>query len=82
MKSGPSRHFARGWPTYRPAVTWTKVRLFYLPGNHDRLVNRYASLRQKACTCLGIPPGWHDPQDPFPSTYEDLAVWGLCPARA
>ncbi|MFA4903754.1 MAG: metallophosphoesterase [Desulfobaccales bacterium] len=49
------------------------VRLFYLPGNHDRLVNRYSSLRQKVCDCLGIPPVWHDPKNFFPNTYEDLA---------
>jgi UDP-2,3-diacylglucosamine pyrophosphatase LpxH len=51
----------------------TKPRLFYLPGNHDRLCNRYQSLRQKVCDCLGIPPAWHDPQDLFPHTYDDLA---------
>jgi UDP-2,3-diacylglucosamine pyrophosphatase LpxH len=51
----------------------TEPRLFYLPGNHDRLVNRYSRLRQKVCDCLGIPPAWHDPQDLFPHTYEDLA---------
>jgi UDP-2,3-diacylglucosamine pyrophosphatase LpxH len=49
------------------------ARLFYLPGNHDRLVNRYSSLRQKVCDCLGIPSAWHDPADLFPRTYEDLA---------
>jgi UDP-2,3-diacylglucosamine pyrophosphatase LpxH len=51
----------------------TEPRLFYLPGNHDRLINRYSRLRQKVCNCLGIPPAWHDPQDLFPHTYEDLA---------
>ncbi|MFZ5448350.1 MAG: hypothetical protein ACOZFS_06910 [Thermodesulfobacteriota bacterium] len=50
-----------------------EARLFYLPGNHDRLVNRYVSLRRKVCDCLGISPEWHDPRDPFPHTYEDLA---------
>ncbi|MEJ2672214.1 MAG: metallophosphoesterase [Deltaproteobacteria bacterium] len=49
------------------------VRLFYLPGNHDRLLNRYQSLREKVCALLGIPPEWHDPKEPFPNTYEDLA---------
>jgi UDP-2,3-diacylglucosamine pyrophosphatase LpxH len=49
------------------------ARLFYLSGNHDRLCNRYRSLRQKVCDCLGIPPAWHDPADLFPHTYEDLA---------
>jgi UDP-2,3-diacylglucosamine pyrophosphatase LpxH len=47
--------------------------LIYLPGNHDRLCNRYTSLRQKVCDCLGIPPAWHDPADLFPHTYEDPA---------
>jgi UDP-2,3-diacylglucosamine pyrophosphatase LpxH len=51
----------------------TEPRLFYLPGNHDRLVNRYKGLREKVCDCLGIPPAWHDPNNLFPNTYEDLA---------
>ena len=59
-----------------------EARLFYLPGNHDRLVNRYSSLRQKVCDCLGILPAWHDPADLFPRTYEDPGLWGVCPARA
>jgi UDP-2,3-diacylglucosamine pyrophosphatase LpxH len=50
-----------------------EARLFYRPGNHDRLCNRYQSLRQKVCDCLGIPPAWHDTNDLFPHTYEDLA---------
>jgi UDP-2,3-diacylglucosamine pyrophosphatase LpxH len=49
------------------------ARLFYLPGNHDRLCNRSSSLRKKVCDCLGIPSVWHDPADLFPHTYEDLA---------
>jgi UDP-2,3-diacylglucosamine pyrophosphatase LpxH len=49
------------------------AQLFYRPGNHDRLCNRYQSLRQKVCDCLGIPPAWHDPKDLFPHTYDDLA---------
>jgi UDP-2,3-diacylglucosamine pyrophosphatase LpxH len=48
------------------------ARLFYLPGNHDRLCNRYPSLRQKVCDCLGLPPAWYDPADLFPHTYADL----------
>lgn len=47
------------------------ARLFYVPGNHDRLVNRYPRLRHKVCDCLGIPPAWHDPADLFPHTYEN-----------
>jgi UDP-2,3-diacylglucosamine pyrophosphatase LpxH len=49
------------------------ARLFYVPGNHDRLCNRTPRLRQKVCDCLGIPAAWHDPADLFPHTYEDLA---------
>jgi UDP-2,3-diacylglucosamine pyrophosphatase LpxH len=49
------------------------VKLFYVPGNHDRLCNKYKSLREKVCACLGIKPAWHDPTDPFPHTYDDLA---------
>jgi UDP-2,3-diacylglucosamine pyrophosphatase LpxH len=48
-------------------------RLFYLPGNHDRLVNRYQSLRKKVCDCLGIPSVGHDPMNLFPHTYADPA---------
>jgi UDP-2,3-diacylglucosamine pyrophosphatase LpxH len=47
------------------------VRLFYVPGNHDRLVNRYPSLRQRVCTCLNIPPEWHNPTKLFDHYYED-----------
>jgi UDP-2,3-diacylglucosamine pyrophosphatase LpxH len=47
-------------------------RLFYIPGNHDRLVNKYSSLRVKVCECLGIPKEWHNPASPFDHTYEDL----------
>jgi UDP-2,3-diacylglucosamine pyrophosphatase LpxH len=50
-----------------------EARMFYLPGNHDRLVNSYASLRKKVIDCLGFPPAWHNPADPFPHTYDDLA---------
>lgn len=48
-------------------------RLIYLPGNHDRLVNKYSSLRVKICECLGIRREWHNPAQPFPHTHEDLA---------
>jgi len=51
----------------------TEPTLSYLPGNHDRLVNRYSSLRKKVCDCLGIKSVWHDPSAPFPHTYEDPA---------
>jgi UDP-2,3-diacylglucosamine pyrophosphatase LpxH len=49
----------------------TEPRLIYLPGNHDRLVNRYRSLRKEVCDCLGPSPAWHDPDNLFPHTYED-----------
>jgi UDP-2,3-diacylglucosamine pyrophosphatase LpxH len=51
----------------------TEPKLFYLPGNHDRLVNRYSSLRKKVCDCLGITAACHDPRNPFPHTYNDPA---------
>jgi UDP-2,3-diacylglucosamine pyrophosphatase LpxH len=51
----------------------TEPKLFYLPGNHDRLVNQYSSLRKKVCDCLGISSVWHNPNDLFPHTYEDLS---------
>jgi UDP-2,3-diacylglucosamine pyrophosphatase LpxH len=47
-------------------------RLFYIPGNHDRLVNKYSSLRAEVCKCLGIPTAWHNPASPFEHTHEDL----------
>ena len=47
-------------------------RLFYLPGNHDRLANKYSSLRVEVCKCLGIPRTQHNPAEPFPHEYEDL----------
>jgi UDP-2,3-diacylglucosamine pyrophosphatase LpxH len=50
-----------------------EARMFYLPGNHDRLVNSYPSLRKKVIDCLGFPAAWQNPADPFPHTYEDLA---------
>jgi len=34
----------------------------YVPGNHDRLCNVYPSLRRRARSALGMPPG----DDPFP----------------
>lgn len=47
-------------------------RLLYLPGNHDRLVDKYSSLRVEVCKCLGIPPNQHNPAEPFPHEYQDL----------
>ncbi len=44
-------------------------RLFYIPGNHDRLINKYSSLRVEVCKCLGIPRQQHNPADPFPHVY-------------
>ena len=44
-------------------------RLLYIPGNHDRLVNQYSSLRVEVCKCLGIPRDQHSPADPFPHVY-------------
>jgi UDP-2,3-diacylglucosamine pyrophosphatase LpxH len=50
----------------------SEPRLFYIPGNHDRLVNKYSSLRSEVCKCLGIPREWHNPADPFLHDNEDL----------
>ena len=47
--------------------------VIYLPGNHDRLCNRYSSLRKKVCDTLGIPPSVHNAADPFPYTFQDAA---------
>lgn len=51
----------------------SKPAVIYLPGNHDRLCNRYAGLRKKVCDTLGIPPSLHNPADPFPHTFQDAA---------
>lgn len=47
-------------------------RLFYLPGNHDRLCNRYASLRKEVCTALGIPKSLQNPDEPFYHDFPDM----------
>jgi UDP-2,3-diacylglucosamine pyrophosphatase LpxH len=41
----------------------------YVPGNHDRLCNKYASLRKKVCKNLRIPPS----EAPFAHNFEDAA---------
>jgi UDP-2,3-diacylglucosamine pyrophosphatase LpxH len=48
----------------------------YVPGNHDRLCNRYVSLRKKVCATLGIPLSLHNPADPFSHIFQDL-VYGV-----
>lgn len=40
----------------------------YVPGNHDRLCNKYQSLREKVCQNLGIPVRY----TPFDHTYADV----------
>jgi UDP-2,3-diacylglucosamine pyrophosphatase LpxH len=47
--------------------------VIYLPGNHDRLCNRYVSLRKEVCDTLGIPLSQHDPADPFSHSFQDSA---------
>lgn len=47
-------------------------RLYYYPGNHDRLCNKYSSLRQKVCTQLGIPKKWHNPANSFAHLHPEL----------
>lgn len=39
-----------------------KFEALYFPGNHDRLINRWDSLRKKVCDSLGLS---HDPQNEF-----------------
>jgi len=46
-------------------------RLFYIPGNHDRLCNQYSSLRAEVCASLGIPREWHKDSYPFLHSHED-----------
>jgi UDP-2,3-diacylglucosamine pyrophosphatase LpxH len=49
----------------------TEPRLFYIPGNHDRLCNKWKSLRQQVCDCLGILKRWHNPDRPFYHDFPD-----------
>lgn len=44
----------------------------YVPGNHDRLCNKYESLRKKVCKNLGISPSGV----PFDHNFEDV-VYGV-----
>jgi len=45
-----------------------EVEKVYIPGNHDRLCNVFASLRDKARASLGLPAG----TAPFQHSYDDL----------
>ena len=40
----------------------------YVPGNHDRLCNKYQSLRDKVCQCLGLPSR----TTPFDHFFQDV----------
>ena len=40
----------------------------YVPGNHDRLGNKYQSLRDKVCQCLGLPSR----TTPFEHYFQDV----------
>jgi UDP-2,3-diacylglucosamine pyrophosphatase LpxH len=40
----------------------------YVPGNHDRLCNKYQSLRDKVCQCLGLPSR----ATPFDHFFQDV----------
>lgn len=42
------------------------TKLIYLVGNHDWLINRYASTRQKIAAFLGMPDPYTFVQNPFP----------------
>jgi UDP-2,3-diacylglucosamine pyrophosphatase LpxH len=50
--------------------------VIYIPGNHDRLCNRYMSLRKEVCNTLGIPLSRHNPANPFSHTFQD-PVYGV-----
>jgi UDP-2,3-diacylglucosamine pyrophosphatase LpxH len=50
--------------------------LIYIPGNHDRLCNRYMSLRKEVCGTLGIPLSLHNPANPFSHSFQD-PVYGV-----
>jgi UDP-2,3-diacylglucosamine pyrophosphatase LpxH len=41
------------------------IRVYYIPGNHDRLANAWPSVRQKICRWLSLKD--HDPQHYFPN---------------
>ncbi len=51
-----------------------EVKVLYVPGNHDRLVNLSRRLREKACQALNLT---HDPQERFPHRleYPDYGVF-------
>ena len=51
-----------------------KFEAHYFPGNHDRLINQWLSLRQKVCAALGLS---HDPVYEFPhfKAFEDYRVF-------
>ncbi len=50
-----------------------KFEALYFPGNHDRLINQWLSLRQKVCTSLGLS---HDPGSEFPH-YKSFGDYGV-----
>jgi UDP-2,3-diacylglucosamine pyrophosphatase LpxH len=39
----------------------------FIPGNHDRLINKFQSLREQVCQLLSL---GHDPTEPFPDAME------------
>jgi UDP-2,3-diacylglucosamine pyrophosphatase LpxH len=45
-----------------------KPEKIYVPGNHDRLCNKYQSLREKVCQCLGLPSR----TTPFDHSFQDV----------
>ena len=46
-----------------------RVHVHYIPGNHDRLVNLFASTRRIAAETLGLEPGAQPPEAPFAHEY-------------
>jgi UDP-2,3-diacylglucosamine pyrophosphatase LpxH len=49
----------------------SEPRLVYVPGNHDRLCNKYSILRQKVCQAFGITRQQHNPAHLFPHRFEE-----------
>jgi UDP-2,3-diacylglucosamine pyrophosphatase LpxH len=51
-----------------------KFEVLYIPGNHDRLINQWSSLRSKVCENLSLS---HDPDVEFPhfTPFEDYGVF-------
>jgi UDP-2,3-diacylglucosamine pyrophosphatase LpxH len=54
-----------------------ETKLYYRPGNHDRLCNKYRSLRDKVCETLAIPLEIHNPSNLFPNVHPPDLHYGV-----